>query len=95
MNVTAEGAEFEFDCASAVIHGPMSIDSKGNFHATGTYRSEHAAPSQAGENRQPEATFTGSVKGENMHLVIEVAGFPDKMEFTLTQGQEGRLTKCA
>ena len=95
MTVSAEGAELEFDCARANINEPIVLDSKGNFRVTGTYRAEHAAPSQAGENQQPEATFTGSVKGDTMRLEIAVAGLADKMEFTLKQGEDGRLTKCA
>ena len=95
MTVTAEGAELEFDCAGATIQGPIGLDSKGNFRVRGTYRAEHAAPSQGGENQQPEATFTGSVKGDTMNLQIAVSGLPDRMDFTLTRGQEGRLTKCA
>jgi hypothetical protein len=95
LNVTAEGAEIELDCASALIRGSIEVDEKGNLHATGTYRAEHAAPSQAGETQQPQATFTGTIKGDTMHLKIAVAGWADSMEFTLARGREGRLTKCA
>ena len=95
MTVSSDGAELEFDCADATIHGPIVLDSKGNFRVTGTYRAEHGAPTQAGENQQPGATFSGSIKGDTLHMQITVAGLPDKMDFTLARGQEGRLTKCA
>ena len=95
MTITADGADFEFDCATGHIPSPLVLDGKGKFKANGTYKRERPAPAQVDDVSEGSAvTYSGSVKGNVMQLHIEIPG-QETMNLELTRGEEGRLTKCA
>ncbi|HKY43412.1 MAG TPA: hypothetical protein VJM50_09980 [Pyrinomonadaceae bacterium] len=94
IDVGEKLARIEYDCASGVINGPLSVDANGNFKLRGTHRIERGGPVRADDmpNDHP-ATYTGSIKGNTMMLTLKV-GDSDTETFTLEKGKEGELFKC-
>ena len=94
IDVGEKLARIEYDCASGVINGPLSVDANGNFKLRGTHRIERGGPVRADDkpNDHP-ATYTGSIKGNTMTLTLKV-GDSDTETFTLEKGNEGELFKC-
>jgi len=94
MTVHAKSATIEYDCATGVIHGPLTVDANGNFNLRGTHRMMRGGPVRAGEtpNDHP-ATYTGSIKGNTMTLNLKIDD-SDAETFTLEKGKEGELVRC-
>ena len=94
IEVGEKSARIEYDCASGVINGPLSVDANGNFKLRGTHRIERGGPVRADDkpNDHP-ATYTGSIKGNTMTLTLKVSD-SDTETFTLEKGKEGELFKC-
>ena len=94
IKVGAKSATIEYDCATGVIQGPLTVDAKGNFNLRGTHRMMRGGPVRAGEtpNDHP-ATYTGSIKGSTMTLNLKI-GDSDAETFTLEKGKEGELVRC-
>ena len=94
IEVGEKSATIEYDCASGVIDGPLSVDANGNFKLRGTHRVERGGPIRADDDSKGQpATYTGSIKGNTMTLTLKVAG-ADAETFTLEKGKEGELVKC-
>jgi hypothetical protein len=95
IQVGANSATIEYDCANGVINGPLAVDSDGNFNLHGTHRMERGGPVRANaEPRKIPATYTGSVKGDKMTLTLKLAGSSDEETFTLQRGKEGDIVRC-
>ena len=94
LNVGSKSATIEYDCASGVINGPLLVDADGRFNLRGTHRTERGGPVRADDN-PPDypATYTGTIKGNTMTLILKVAG-SDEETFTLEKGKPGELVKC-
>jgi hypothetical protein len=94
MTVNAKSATIEYDCATGVIQGPLTVDADGNFNLHGTHRMMRGGPTRAGDtpNDHP-ATYTGSIKGNTMTLNLKIAD-SDAETFTLEKGKEGELVRC-
>jgi len=94
INVGAQSATIEYDCAHGAISGPLVVDKNGNFNLRGTHEMERGGPVRAGEspNAQP-ATYTGSIKENTMTLTLKVAD-SEAETFTLEKGKPGELVKC-
>ena len=94
IEVGEKSARIEYDCASGVIDGPLSMDANGNFKLRGTHRIERGGPVRADDDSKGQpATYTGSIKGNMMTLTLKV-GESDTETFTLEKGKEGELFKC-
>jgi hypothetical protein len=96
MNVGANSATIEYDCAQGTIAGPLLLDSKGRFTLHGTHLRAHGGPIRSDEtaNQRP-AVYTGSIKGERMTLTVRITGTNETVgTFSLTHGNEGRVFKC-
>ena len=94
IEVGEKSARIEYDCASGVINGPLSVDANGNFKLRGTHRIERGGPISADDDTKGQpATYTGSIKGNTMTLTLKV-GEADAETFTLEKGKEGELVKC-
>jgi hypothetical protein len=96
MDVGANSATIEYDCANGSITGPLSLDSKGRFTWRGTHMTEHGGPVRSDETaNQHPATYTGWIKDDTMTLTVKL---PDKNQtigtFSLTHGRAGRVFKC-
>jgi hypothetical protein len=96
LTVTASGEHLEFDCAEGDIPGPLVVDTRSAFSASGTFTREHGGPIRVGElpDRHP-AIYTGSVTGPAMVLQIRLTDTGEAIgTFTLTRGAAGRVFKC-
>ena len=96
MDVGADGASLEFDCAHGATDGPLAPDKDGRFDLAGYFVLERGGPVRAGqkEKRRP-ARYSGRVEGETMTLDVTLTDGGEHMgTFTLTRGHAGRLTKC-
>ena len=94
IEVRAKSAAIEYDCASGEIEGPLVVDANGNFKLHGIHRLERGGPVRADEKaKEIPATYTGSIKGETMTLMLKIEGADDET-FTLEKGKPGELFKC-
>ncbi len=96
VEVTANGAFINFDCAHGAIDKSFVTDRNGKFDVKGTYEIERPGPQRAGqESNSRPARYTGSIKGTEMTLTIILT---DKNEtvgtFTLTHGAFPQIVKC-
>lgn len=96
VEVTTDGADIEFDCASGVIDKKIVPDKKHRFDVSGTYVEEHGGPVRLNEQPNNYAVkYSGQIKGKKMTLTIKrldnnkVIG-----TFTLFRGREPNLVKC-
>lgn len=94
IDVGAESATIEYDCAHGTIEGPLVVDARGNFEWCGTHTRERGGPIREDKQPKPQpATYQGTIKGDVMTLTLKLSG--EEMEtFTLKKGKEGRLVKC-
>lgn len=96
LNVTAAGAEIEFDCANGTIDEPLRLDLAGRFDAAGTFSRERGGPVRIDEKPDSHpARYHGRVEGQTMTLTVTLTETKeDIVTLTLTRGQAPRLTKC-
>src|SRR5882672_11831377 len=75
LDVEAQSANIEYDCANGTIAGPLTIDSKGRFTWRGIHNREHPGPIRIDQpsNSRP-AIYTGTIKGTTMTLTVKLAG---------------------
>jgi hypothetical protein len=95
MTVTAEGADIEFDCAIGHIKTPLTLDAGGAFKVKGLYKTERPAAAFVDDSEGIEVFYVGRLKGNSLHLEIEMPGQSEHKKFDLVRGQEPRLNKCA
>ncbi len=93
LEVTNEGAGFEFDCARGSTNQPITLDENGNFEVDGTYERAGPGPTREGGKNAIDVRFTGTVTGDTMDLTVQIAN-GDPQKFKLTSGKQGRLTRC-
>lgn len=96
LEVSANGASIEFDCAHGAINESFTVDNNGRFDLRGTYEIERPGPQRIGRSPNSNAVrYTGSVNGTTMTLTITLI---DRNEvvgtFTLTHGRAPRIVKC-
>jgi len=95
MKVGERSATIEYDCAHGEIPGPLNVDGEGKFELRGTFTPERGGPVRADETERGQAaTYSGSVKGNKMTLVLKVAGSDDTETFTLEKDKPADLFKC-
>jgi hypothetical protein len=94
MTVTDSGASIRFDCADATIAKQLRIKKDGSFVAEGTFM--RSGPGPIREDAQGTAVaFKGKVAGKTMSLQMADAKTGEKLgDYTVTQGQSGRLHRC-
>lgn len=96
MEVTAEGAQLDFDCAHATINQPLKLDGAGNFDVQGRYMREHGGPVRSDEDQDgAQARFKGHIAGKTLTLTITLDGSTESLgPFTLEHGKYSRIVKC-
>jgi hypothetical protein len=96
IDVGANSAMIEYDCAHGTIAGPLLLDSRGRFILHGTHSREHGGPIRSDETaNQRAAIYTGSIRGGRMTLTVKMTGTKETVgTFSLTHGGEGRIFKC-
>ncbi len=95
-DVEAESVNFEFDCARGASDEPLAPGVDGRFDLKGFFITERGAQALAEqqENRRP-ARYSGRIKGKTMTLSVTLTESGENIgTFTLTRGQDARLTKC-
>jgi hypothetical protein len=94
LEVTADGANLNFDCASGTITHSLSADAQGKFRAKGMLTRERPGPVIRDSPGAAQATYTGTIQGDTMHLVV-ASGSPEPYgEYLLTRGKPGHVIKC-
>jgi hypothetical protein len=98
MEVGDSGADVEFDCARGSISQRLELDDKGRFKVQGIYMAETPAPAAVDGSLTAsgvKATYTGTLSGSSLRLVVFIEGQDMPRTFDLVQGDQGRLAKCA
>ena len=96
LEITAEGARLEYDCAHGTIDGPIVPDRAGRFAAVGTHTAEHAGPIREGEpDAGRPARYRGKVAGKTLTLTVTLTDSGEEVgTFTLTRDATPRITRC-
>ncbi len=96
MEMTAQGATLQFDCARGTIQQAIKPDASGEFTVSGTYTPERGGPIQKNNPpRELPATYKGRIQGDSMQLEIVLADKDQQPEpFALTRGKSGRVVRC-
>jgi hypothetical protein len=97
MEVTASGAELEFDCAHGHIDEPLTIGASGSFEVRGTYTPERPGPRREDEGAGSPVRYSGKVDGRTMVLTILTSdGSADAAaSFNLEHGRTPAIRKCS
>ena len=96
IDVMADGATIEYDCAHGTIDEPLVADRDGLVTAIGTHVREHGGPIRDDEkpDRHP-ARYRGQLSGDTLRLTVTLTDAPQEIgTFTLTRGATGRVVKC-
>ena len=95
LEVSANSAKVEYDCAHGAIEGPLVVDNNGKFELRGSFTQERGGPVRADETPDSRpATYSGTIKGNTMMLTLKVSGVDETETFTLERGKAGDLFKC-
>lgn len=96
MEVDANGAQLDFDCAHATITQPLKLDTNGNFDAEGLYVRERGGPVHSNDDQSGQpAHFKGRLNGNSLTLTILIEGAAEPIgPFTLEFGKYARVFKC-
>jgi hypothetical protein len=96
MQVTADGARLEYDCAEGVIEEPLRPDAEGRFTVFGTHTPGHGGPIREGEILPAfRARYDGHVDGERMSLLVSLMESGAVLgSFELRRGSSGLLVRC-
>jgi len=95
-DVEKDSVSFEFDCAHGATDGPLSPGAGGRFDLKGFFATERGGPMRAGqEDPKKSARYHGRIRGETMTLTVTLTESGENIgTFTLTRGEDARLTKC-
>jgi hypothetical protein len=94
LEISSDSATLEFDCASGSIKDPIVLDSNGHFDLVGSYNRQGPGPTRQGVNTDSDARYSGTVSGNTMKLNVQLPGSSEILEFSLTHGRPGKITKC-
>jgi hypothetical protein len=94
LEVTAQGAILEFDCATGKILEPIVLDANGKFRAAGKFQTEGGPVRKDQMSNGQDVVFSGVVQGDTMQLEFTLAADKSPEKFTLVRGQTGRLHRC-
>jgi len=94
LEISSDGATLEFDCASGAIKDPILLDAAGHFDVVGSYNRQGPGPARQGVKTDSDARYSGTVDGNTMKLKVQLPGSSEILEFSLTHGRAGKITKC-
>jgi hypothetical protein len=95
LEVTADGATVDYDCAHGRITEKVVLNSEGKFEAKGVYIREGPGPTRAGPEKEEPAIYSGKSDGKTIELTVKLANTDETVGiFTLTHGMSGRVRKC-
>jgi hypothetical protein len=93
MTVRADGADVEFDCATAAIPAAIAVDEKGAFDVPGKITMEGPGPAREGAAAQ-SVRFIGSLKSDELTVKVVYEDNSVFGTFTVVLAQKARLLKC-
>ena len=93
LEVTANNATFEFDCAHGVVTEPILLDKDGRFDVIGSYVVEGPGPVRQGNEKGSNARYSGTVHDDTITLKVKPEG-SDGIDFSLIHGKSGKIHKC-
>jgi hypothetical protein len=95
LEVTFEGSNLEFDCATGAITKPVQLDSPGKFKVAGTFTREHPGPVMRDGNAPTVAIYSGDLQGNTLKLNITAGPQNESAgDYVLRRGNSGRVMKC-
>jgi len=96
MVVSDTGAVIEYDCASGVVAGPLTLGAQGEFDWSGTHIRGHGGPSRIDETPDAHpARYAGKATSNQMTLTLTVTdGSQPPQTFSLTRGANAGVFKC-
>ena len=95
MNITAEGATLDFDCAEGTIRQAIHLPPAGRITLTGTYTRELPGPTRNDGNRTAPASYVATIKDGSMHLEVRLTQSNEVIgTYDLVRGQAGHVMKC-
>ncbi len=92
LEVTRNGATLELSCSSGEVIEPLQLDANGQFRVKGTFSSQGPGPSREPDPNNPNAVYSGDVKGTTMRLEIQIGG--EKQTYTLERGKKTKILDC-
>ena len=93
LEVVADGADLEFECARGRITKAVKLDRKGDFDLPGTFSPEGHGPVRDDAGPAAQARYRGHVEGETLTLTV-TRGEERMGPFTLTRDRRPILKKC-
>ncbi len=96
LEISENGADVEYDCATGKISKKIMPDKNHRFDVSGTYAEEHGGPVRMDEQANGLAVkYKGQIKGKKMTLTVVRADNKKPVgTFTLIFGREPTLVKC-
>lgn len=95
LTLSPTGGTIEQDCGSGTIKGPLRLDARQRFKASGTF--EAFAPGMALADvpaSQKQAHYQGTVKGDAMTLSIQIKGAAEPTTIHLVRGKRIKIIRC-
>lgn len=95
LEVVADGADLEFECARGRITKPIKLDRHSDFDLPGTFSPEGHGPIRDGPTAADttKTHYQGHIDGDTMTLTL-VRGENRMGPYTLTRGRQTILRKC-
>ena len=95
LMLTAAGGRIDYDCGSGTIRGPLRLDAKGRFKASGDHEEYAPGPVSGDAKRKLDPTvYRGSLHGDTLTLVVHISGQPKPRTLTLVRGKRVKLIRC-
>jgi hypothetical protein len=94
LEVSETETTLEFDCANGTISKPITLDENGRFSLPGKYVREGPGPVRQGDAQDSDAEYSGRLNAGTLTITVHIAGAPDIGPFSLTEGRQGKITKC-
>jgi len=95
MEITADGARLEFDCARGIIAEPIRPDAEGRFQVEGSYMPEGPGPVRKDDARRFPARYWGQVRGDTITLKVQPSGYDANLPtLELTRARLANVRKC-
>lgn len=95
LTLEAAGGRIEYDCGSGTLAAAVVPDAKGHFAVDGKH--EVHAPGPTPADAAPafsRASYRGTVDGDRMLLVVQVAGEKTARRLQLVRNQSVKLVRC-
>lgn len=94
LEISETEVTLEFDCAHGTISPLLTLDETGRFAVAGTYVREGAGPVREGAKQDTDAQYSGRLRDGTLIITVHIPGATDLGPYTLTEGRQGKVTKC-